>query len=216
MPQMDGIQLARFIRDKFPQLPLFLLSQVGNEFEKNNMELFRSVLTKPIKQHVLNREILGVLQGNDKNLPEQNTNQQILTNDFSIKHPLNILIAEDNLINQLVIMHILNGMGYKPEMVANGQEAVVSASQKQYDVILMDMQMPEMDGLEATRVIRNSPGTQPVIIALTANNMQGDKEKCLEAGMNDYISKSIELGELISKLRKWSLPTTGQVISLAC
>ena len=216
MPQMDGIQLAQSIRDKFPHLPLFLLSQVGNESEKNNLELFRSVLTKPIKKHVLYREILSVLQDNYENLSEEKTIQQVLAVDFSIKHPLNILIAEDNLINQMVIMHILNQMGYKPEMVANGQEAIEAARQKHYDVILMDMQMPEIDGLEATRVIRQFPGKQPVIIALTANTMEGDKEKCLEAGMNDFISKPIKLDELISKLTKWSLPTTGQIISIAC
>lgn len=216
MPEMDGIQLAQCIRDKYLQLPLILFNEVGNELEKNNHELFSSVVTKPIRQHILNREMLSVLQGNDKKGSGGNIMEQILTIDFSVKHPLNILVAEDNQTNQLVIMHILNKLGYNPEIVANGQEAVVAASQNQFDVILMDMQMPDMDGLEATRVIRRSPGKQPAIIALTANTMPGDKEKCLESGMNDFLSKPIQVDELIGMLIKWSLPQAGQEISIAC
>jgi CheY-like chemotaxis protein len=113
-------------------------------------------------------------------------------------------------------MHILNKMGYKPEMVENGKEAIEAANQKHYDMILMDMQMPEIGGLEATRIIRESLRKQPIIIALTANTMEGDKEICLQAGMNDFISKPIKLDELISKLIKWSLPMTGQINSIAC
>ena len=102
-------------------------------------------------------------------------------------------------------MHILNKMGYKPDIVENGQEAVEAASQKHYDAILMDMQMPEMDGLEATRIIRKTLKKQPVIIALTANTMEGDQKECLNAGMDDYIGKPVKLEELIDMLEKWTL-----------
>ena len=86
-----------------------------------------------------------------------------------------------------------------------GQEAVEEAREKQYDIILMDMQMPEMDGVQATRLIRQNLESQPIIIALTANTMQGDQEECLNAGMNDYICKPVRLEELTGKLEKWSL-----------
>src|SRR6185503_17355412 len=113
--------------------------------------------------------------------------------------------AEDNQINQKVIFHILHKLGYKPVLAEDGVKAVAEAGQKQYDIILMDMQMPEMDGLQATRLIRQNLEKQPVIIALTANTMQGDQEECLHAGMNDYICKPVRLEELTGKLEKWSL-----------
>jgi CheY-like chemotaxis protein len=106
-------------------------------------------------------------------------------------------------------MHILDKLGYKPEIADNGKTAVEAAGQTHFDVILMDMQMPEMDGLQATRVIRQTLTKQPVIIALTANTIQGDKEECLQAGMNDFISKPIKLDELTGKLVKWSLYSAG-------
>ena len=104
-----------------------------------------------------------------------------------------------------MILHILNKLGYKPALVENGAKAVDEARKKQYDIILMDMQMPEMDGVQATRFIRQNLESQPIIIALTANTMQGDQEECLNAGMNDYISKPVKLEELTNKLEKWSL-----------
>ena len=118
---------------------------------------------------------------------------------------MKILVAEDNLINQKVILHILHKLGYTPMLVENGAKAVEEAGQKRYDVILMDMQMPEMDGVQATRLIRENLEWQPTIIALTANTMQGDQDACLNAGMNDYISKPVRLEELTNKLEKWSL-----------
>ena len=95
-------------------------------------------------------------------------------------------------------------MGYKPEIADNGREALERAAVAQYDVIFMDVQMPVMDGLEATRLIRGLPGRQPVIIAMTANAMQGDREACIDAGMNDYVSKPIKLDILVSALERWS------------
>ena len=100
-------------------------------------------------------------------------------------------------------MRILKRLGYEADMVKNGQEAIEAANLKNYDLILMDMQMPEIDGLEATRIIRKTVVNQPVIIALTANAMEGTEETCLEAGMNDYLSKPIKLEELMGKIRKW-------------
>jgi two-component system sensor histidine kinase/response regulator len=205
MPFMDGIQLAEVIRKKYSQLPVILLSSIGDEYKNNNQQLFYSILTKPIRQHVLSKSIISVLQKKNITSVEEKTTQGKLPDNLSEKYPLDILIAEDNLINQQVIFHILNRMGYQPEMVGNGQEAVEASGLKHYDLILMDMQMPEMDGLEASRVIRKTLQKQPVIIALTANTMQGDEEECLGAGMNDYIGKPVKLEELVNKLEKWAL-----------
>jgi len=104
-----------------------------------------------------------------------------------------------------VISHILQNMGYLPTLVENGQEAAALAGERHFDLILMDMQMPEMDGLEATRIIRKTLQNQPVIIALTANTMEGDEKECLNAGMDDYIGKPVNLDELVKKLEKWAL-----------
>ncbi|HVW59257.1 MAG TPA: two-component regulator propeller domain-containing protein [Puia sp.] len=119
------------------------------------------------------------------------------------KYPLQILVAEDNPINQQLALVILSKMGYSPEFVENGNGVLYKLQEKKFDLILMDIQMPEMDGLEATRIIRNSNGPQPAIIAMTANAMVGDKEECLAVGMNDYLSKPVNLEELISILEKW-------------
>jgi signal transduction histidine kinase/ligand-binding sensor domain-containing protein/CheY-like chemotaxis protein len=119
------------------------------------------------------------------------------------KYPLQILVAEDNPINQQLAMIILTKMGYDPEFVENGKEVLSKLKEKKIDLILMDIQMPEMDGLEATRIIRSSGGNQPVIVAMTANAMQGDEEECLAEGMNDYLSKPVDLNELVRVLEKW-------------
>ncbi|HMH22111.1 MAG TPA: two-component regulator propeller domain-containing protein [Puia sp.] len=127
----------------------------------------------------------------------------LLPHDLSEKYPLKILVAEDNPINQQFALIILNRMGYTPEIAGNGQEVLDKLVEKNYDLILMDIQMPEIDGLEATRIIRTSKGLQPVIIALTANAMQGDRENCLAGGMNDYLSKPVRQEELVGMLEKW-------------
>jgi two-component system sensor histidine kinase/response regulator len=204
MPNMDGIELAGAIRKKDPTIPIILLSSINDEYNTSNLKIFSSILTKPVRQHVLCKHILSSLQNLQQRGAEKTTIQEKLSIDFARQHPLNILIAEDNQINQLVILQILGRMGYEATMVENGMEAVEAAGQKHYDVILMDMQMPEMDGLEASRVIRSRLAIQPVIIALTANTMEGDEEECLSAGMNDYIGKPIKLEELVQKLQKWS------------
>jgi two-component system, sensor histidine kinase and response regulator len=206
MPYMDGFQLATLIRQQYPQLPIILLSSIGDEYNHNNSQLFTSILTKPIRQHLLGKHIIsGLQQQANSSSREEKTIQGKLSINFSQKYPLSILVAEDNLINQQVILHILNKMGFQPELVLNGQEAVHASSLKHYDLILMDMQMPEMDGLEASRIIRKASGKQPIIIAITANAMQGDEDECLNAGMDDYLGKPIKLEELVNKIEKWAL-----------
>jgi CheY-like chemotaxis protein len=127
--------------------------------------------------------------------------------------PLDILLVEDNLVNQKVAMRFLQRMGYTADCVANGIEAVQAAAKRDYHLILMDVQMPEMDGYAATREIRTKFASRPapVIIALTANAMQGDRERCLEAGMDDYITKPMKIDEIqLTVLRFFgNKPTSG-------
>ena len=118
------------------------------------------------------------------------------------RHPLRILLAEDNAVNQKLALKLLSQMGYRADVAGNGLEAIQAIERQTYDLVLMDVQMPEMDGLEATRQIcsRWPRGERPHIVAMTANAMQGDRERCLEAGMDDYVSKPIRVEELISAL----------------
>lgn len=205
MPEMHGVTLAKKVKEMHAHIPVILLSSVADEFTKAEKQLFTSVLTKPIKQHVLCKHILNGLQHQQRTGPEEMIAHEKLPPNFSEKYPLHILVAEDNIFNQQVIIHILNKLGYQPRVVENGAMAVAESRGENFDMILMDMQMPEMDGIEATLIIRNTLQNQPVIIALTANIMQGDEEKCLEAGMNDYIGKPVKLEEVVSKLEKWAL-----------
>jgi signal transduction histidine kinase/DNA-binding response OmpR family regulator len=206
MPYMDGIRLSQSIRDRYPQMPIILLSSVGDEYKKDHSHLFNAVMTKPIKQQVLSRFILSGLQNQRRTGAEGRQVLPRLPEELSSAFPLNILIVEDNQINQQVILFILQKLGYEPLIVENGRQAVEEVGRNSFDIVFMDLQMPEMDGIEATRLIRNSGLTdQPVIIALTANTMEGDEEECLRAGMNDYIGKPVQLDELIRKLRKWAV-----------
>ena len=119
------------------------------------------------------------------------------------KYPLCILLAEDNPINQQLALIILTKMGYNPMVAVNGKEVLNHLEKAPFDLILMDIQMPEMDGLEATRLIRRGDGHQPVIIAMTANATRQDRDECLAEGMNDYISKPVDLDQLVIMLKKW-------------
>ncbi|HXD76896.1 MAG TPA: ATP-binding protein, partial [Puia sp.] len=131
--------------------------------------------------------------------------QRVMGKEFAASVPLRILVAEDNIVNRQLIQHILGNLGYEPVMAGNGREAVEALEREAVDLVLMDVQMPEMDGLEATRVIRRQLYRQPVVIALTANAMRGDREECLASGMDDYICKPVRLDELMELLEKWGM-----------
>jgi CheY-like chemotaxis protein len=206
MPDMDGTQLSQRIKAKYVDLPIILLSSVGDESKKKYPELFAAVLNKPAKQQQLCRVIQSALRKEVSVTQDIQKSKQILSEEFAVKYPLRILVAEDNPVNQKLALRVLNKLGYKTIDVAkNGVEALEKFTQELYDVILMDIQMPEMDGLEATRHIKKSNSEGPVVIAMTANAMQGDREECMRAGMDDYISKPIKLELLMSILEKWSL-----------
>ncbi|HVS92881.1 MAG TPA: two-component regulator propeller domain-containing protein [Mucilaginibacter sp.] len=202
MPGMDGVQLAKNIRSQFSGTHIILLSSVGNEQSRAEAHLFNVILNKPAKHHLLYKHIVDQLK-DGKMVKEAQPVKTEFSNDFARHHPLEILIAEDNPINQKLTVHILSKMGYRPDVACNGHDAIEMAAKKRYDMILMDVQMPEMDGLEATQFIRAHMSEQPVIVAMTANAMPEDREICLKAGMNDYLSKPMKLADMITVLQKW-------------
>ncbi len=214
MPVMDGVELAQSIRKLNTTIPIILLSSVGDDQAKIHRELFSSILTKPVKQNLLFKHILNEFRKTDRVSLELPTDKLKLSSDFSVRFPMRILIAEDNPVNQRLAERVLNKLGYHPEIVTNGYEAVEAIKQRHHDLILMDIQMPEMDGLEATRQIRLLTDNQPVILAMTANAMQGDREECIKAGMNDYISKPIQLEILVKLLEKWAIEINNKLESV--
>lgn len=205
MPEMDGVQTGRFIKKSYPILPIILLSSIGDERRSTYSDLFSSILTKPVKQNTLCQHIINELRNKGKSGLKSPDAKQVLSAEFASQYPMRILVVEDNPVNQKLTGRILNKLGYQVEMVENGQEALNAVKKEQYDVILMDVQMPKMDGLEATRQIRMQRIVQPVIIAMTANAIQGDRDECLDAGMDDYVTKPVVLDVLVRALEKWAL-----------
>lgn len=128
-----------------------------------------------------------------------------IDHDLGKSNPLKILLAEDNVVNQRLALKLLEKMGYRADLAANGHEVLAALEKQFYDIVFMDMQMPEMDGLEATRQIRSRwpQEAQPIVIAMTANAMKSDKDACFEAGMNDFIGKPVRISEVTEKLKKY-------------
>lgn len=204
MPEMDGLELAKRIRSTGrATFPLVLFSSIGRREVGDGANLFAAYLAKPIKQSQLFDTLVGIF------FRPSAVNEPPTTGRFkpdplmAARHPLRILLAEDNTVNQKLALRLLEQMGYRADVAGNGLETLQSLERQTYDAILMDVQMPVMDGLEATRRIRDLPALkQPFIIGLTANAMQGDREMCLNAGMNHYIAKPIRVVELVDALQK--------------
>ena len=202
MPEMDGIMLAREIR-ALPagiDLPLILLSSIGRNPDPADAALFTACLTKPAKPSQIFNEI-GRALGHEE--IDESPAISVAPLNSKETHPERILLAEDNAVNQKVALHMLSRLGYRADVAANGLEVLDALQRIPYDIVLMDVQMPEMDGLEATRRIRAEavPGKpSPWIIALTANAMEGDAQHCLEAGMDDYLGKPIKKQSLEAAL----------------
>ncbi|RYU92615.1 hybrid sensor histidine kinase/response regulator [Emticicia agri] len=206
MPEMDGIELALAIKKIAPKIPIMLLSSISDTFYKEHPDLFSSVLTKPAKQHILCRNIHNQIMSKERPVVVEKIPgmpAQKLSVEFAIQYPMNILVAEDYIMNQKLALRILSKLGYEADLAENGMEVLEAIKHKEYDVILMDVQMPEIDGLRATELIREQMINQPVIIAMTANALQESRDECIRAGMDDYISKPINLEFLVAALEKW-------------
>ncbi len=215
MPGMDGLRLATEIRrlqsqppgtESKHQLPLILLSSLSERetFSSKSKQIeFAAFLAKPIKPSQL-FDVLAEVFSVEPELIEKQKEQtdSLFDREMGKKLPLRILLAEDNNTNQILGIRLLGRLGYRADVAANGFETLDALKRQPYDVVLMDVQMPDMDGLEATRrIVSDWPEERrPRIIAMTANAMQGDREMCLDAGMDDYISKPIQMEVLIAGL----------------
>jgi CheY-like chemotaxis protein len=206
MPGMDGVEFTTLIKQRRPDLPVVLLSSIGDESRKKHPGLFVAVLNKPVKPLHLEKMILNQFQKETGKEQEKPESHQKLNKDFALLKPLDILVAEDNTINQKMILKVLEKLGYNAMVANNGREAIQMLDEQFYDLILMDVQMPEMDGLECTRYIRDNYERQPVIVAMTANAMVEDKDECLKAGMNDYIAKPVKIDLLVEMLQQTEFP----------
>ncbi len=205
MPEMDGVALARAIRDRVAgTTPLVLFTSLGRREARADSEGFAAYLHKPIKPSQLFDTLVSVLADQPVHVQQRAVTRPEFDPELARRHPLRILLAEDNVVNQKLALRLLGQMGYRADVAANGLEAVDAIARQTYDVVLMDVQMPEMDGFEASREInRRWPGTaRPRIVAMTANAMEGDRELCVAAGMDDYVAKPIRVDELIGALQR--------------
>ncbi len=208
MPDIDGEQLIKMIRSvpAFTDLKVILATSgmAARKLSELQAMGFNTRLVKPVKQSDLFDSISTALF-QEKNTEAATATKPRPTEGMTAVVPGRILVAEDNAVNQIVAVKMLESMGHSADVAANGREALNAVQKLPYDLILMDMQMPEMDGLQATQEIRALPGevSKIPIVALTANAVQGDQERCLEAGMNDYISKPVEKQALFNILEDY-------------
>ncbi len=202
MPEMDGITLAREIRQHRSQfeLPLLLLTSLGRLPQGQSESVFSAQLSKPLKASQLYNTLLQLLTagraGEEAVEP--------VTDGKRARSALRILLAEDNAMNQKVALRLLERLGYHADVATNGLEAIEALERQTYDVVLMDVQMPELDGLDATRRICEGwpEESRPHIVAMTANALPEDREACFAAGMNDYVAKPIRAEELGAALKR--------------
>lgn len=217
MPEMDGLSLAAQIREHptTATLPLIMLTSMGQNalHRRQSADLnFASFMSKPVKREKMLEILQSVFTGDDAWQSRRPVRESVFQEaNREIDPHLRILLAEDNVVNQKVALHILKRLGLPADVAADGNEVIDALDRQIYDVILMDVQMPEMDGLEATRHLRGRLPVerQPAIIAMTANAMQGDREACFAAGMDDYLSKPFKVEELVRALSTCS-PVTAQ------
>ena len=211
MPEMDGLSLAQAIKSEplLADMKLVIMSSLGQRpnlqaLRANGVEAF---LMKPVKPSYLFDCLVTLMSGKESSTVHSAENSPNISGQSPVKTKhRRVLLAEDNPVNQKIALRQLQKLGYSADAVANGAEAVMSLEMVHYDVVLMDCQMPEMDGFEATAAIREREGSErhTIIIAMTANALQGDREKCLAAGMDDYISKPTKQEDLGKLLATWT------------
>ena len=215
MPEMSGLSLVAELRKQLngQRLPLVMLTDFGQSetaTEAGDYEV-AAFVNKPIKQSHLYDALSSVLSGQPSSVRQSGSTSVQMDPHLAQRLPLRILLAEDHLVNQKMALLILQRLGYRADVASNGLEVLTALRRQPYDVVLMDVQMPQMDGLETTRriAVEWPHSVRPRIIAMTANAMLGDREQCLAAGMDDYISKPIRVEELIVALTKGALSGQG-------
>ena len=216
MPEMNGLELATEIR-KLPggrMLPLVLLTSVGMHSDRPEFAgvSLAGCLAKPIKPALLQQTLLRGISGTAPAATAKAPVTAKVDGNLAHRLPLRVLLCDDNLINQKVATRLLQQMGYRADVAANGVEALAAIDRQPYDLIFMDVMMPKMGGLDATRIIRErqrQPAQFPnyktpiFIIAMTASAMQGDREQCLAAGMDDYVAKPVRLEDVRTIVERW-------------
>ena len=202
MEGMNGLELVNKIRESesVKELPVILMTSMGVVPNSDNSGNTKC-LVKPVRAQTLYDEVQHILLGSVKRASESPRESD--DGKTSENYPLKILLAEDNVVNQKVANLILKRMGYRPDTVANGLEVLEALRQRDYDVILLDVQMPEMDGLSVAREVCRiyDKSSRPRMIAMTANALQGDRERCIDAGMDDYLSKPVRKEEILQRLK---------------
>ena len=207
MPDMDGVQLAQAIHalPRYQRLPLVLLSSVsvGRQELQGAEGHFKAIINKPIKPSFLFDALAQALIDAPRRLSARQ-NLPVWESDLAKRYPLKVLLAEDNVVNQKVATLMLSRLGYDCDVAADGREAIRALERQHYDLVFMDVQMPELDGLSATRLIceRWPAGERPRIVAMTANASPHDRQICLEAGMDDYISKPVTPPALTEAIKR--------------
>lgn len=204
MPDLDGSGFTEKIRERFSktEMPVVMLTSLGTMPGAVQRELYSAFITKPARQSQLYYTVSRLLNSQARRVETSADQTEILQASF--RKDLRILVAEDNLINQKVARGILNNIGFKIEVVSNGVEALDAVKQQEFDLIFMDMQMPEMDGVDATVAIRKLKlERQPTIVAMTANAMSESRDICIAAGMDDYIAKPVKINDIRAIIGKW-------------
>ena len=205
MPEMDGVAFGRKVRALRTHLPIVLLSSVSIR-QTPDAQLFASVLTKPARQLALFDALVAALPA--AKLVERTPDSRVSQFDVALaeRMPLRILLAEDNEVNRKVALRMLKGFGYDADVAGNGLEAIAAVQRQPYDLVLMDIQMPEMDGLEATRrIVRDVPfELRPRIVAMSANALREDADAAVAAGVDDYVVKPISVPMLRAALERSS------------
>jgi PAS domain S-box-containing protein len=206
MPEIDGFHFAEVVHRHKAELPLVMLTSLGMRDRQVPPDLFAGRLIKPIKVAQLFEVLTNLLSVQPTQTVKRAVSRPRLDTQMAEKHPIRILMAEDNPINQQVVRLMLSKLGYKIEVVSNGLQALEAVKQNNFDLVLMDVQMPEMDGEEATRRIRSEvlQKHQPYIIALTADALEGRREFYLEIGMDDYLSKPMSIDSLVKAIEHYS------------
>ena len=224
MPDMDGRELAKRIREltvdgaaTLASLPMVLLSSLPTQSDAREAaaELFAVCLTKPVRRRALLEALCQATGREAPSTPRRRARKRSTrTLRLDRSHPVEVLLVEDNAVNRMVVIHFLDNDSFRVDIAENGEQALGAMAKKRYDIVLMDCQMPVMDGFAATRAIREreTPESRVPIVAMTAHAMQGDREHCLDAGMDEYITKPIqeeELAEVITRTLKLELKESG-------
>jgi CheY-like chemotaxis protein len=204
MPAMDGLDLSLGTRDleraaARPSMPILLVSSGG--YQPNDPRVagarLAGTLNKPVRQSHLRQALIRALAPTAPASGRTVEPRSESSVEFAREFPRRLLVAEDNAVNQKVALRLLANLGYRADIAGNGLEAVAACASIAYDVVFMDVHMPELDGLDASRRLRAELGGRcPHIVAMTASAMEGDREMCLAAGMNDYITKPVRLEEV--------------------